>query len=134
MLGSKYVPKSGLKLVFFAIFSTLVHQFSFKLHRMTAWNNYQLLAELKSTKKIEGRGKFGPNRPKLGPKLGFFEVWFISFPGNCIDNSLIYCITTTGGVKPTKKILAAHIWSNGPKLGLKLGFVSFSQVSIISFP
>ena len=35
--------------------------------------------------------KFGQSRPKLGLQLGFlsfFQVWFISFPGNCIECQL----------------------------------------------
>ena len=31
-------PKSGPKLVWFVIFSSLVHYFALKLHRMIAWN------------------------------------------------------------------------------------------------
>ena len=53
---------------------------------MIAWNNLKLIVEVKPAKKIWGP-KFGPNGPKSGPKLGFlsfFQVWFISFPGNCI--------------------------------------------------
>ena len=60
---------------FFAIFSSLVHYFSLKLHTMIAGNN----VELKPTKKIGGPNS-GQN---LGPKLGFLlfsQVLFISFP------------------------------------------------------
>ena len=82
--GTKIRPE----IRFFAISSSLVHQFSFKLHRMIAWNNLQLLVEVKSasTKKIEGP-KFGSNGPISVPKLGFLlfsQVQFISFPLNCI--------------------------------------------------
>ena len=41
-LGSRFGPsgpKSGPNLDFFAIFSSLAHYFSFKLHRIIAWNN-----------------------------------------------------------------------------------------------
>ena len=35
-------------------------------------------------------------RAKLGPKISFFlpfsQVWFISFPSNCIDDSLEQCL------------------------------------------
>ena len=70
----------------FAIFSSLVHWFSFKLHRMIAWNNVQLLREVKLAKEFLGP-IYGPNSPKAGPKLGFLafsQVWFISFPLKCI--------------------------------------------------
>ena len=53
---------------------------------MIAGNNLYLLVEVKFTKKI-WELKFGPNRPKSAPKLGFLsfsEVWFISFAGNVI--------------------------------------------------
>ena len=32
-------PEIGPEIRFFAIFSSLVHSFSFKLHRMITWNN-----------------------------------------------------------------------------------------------
>ena len=40
---------------------------------MIAWNNVQLLLELKPKKqKNKKKGpKFGPSRPRLGPKLDF---------------------------------------------------------------
>ena len=54
---------------------------------MIAWNNAHQQAEVKSTKE-KWNPKFGPNGPKLGQKFVFFlpisEVWFVSFPGNCI--------------------------------------------------
>ena len=37
------------------------------------------------------RPKLGQNEPKLGPKLvflSFFQVWFITFSGNCIGRQL----------------------------------------------
>ena len=63
-------PKSGPKLVFVAISSSLVHYFSFKMHRMIAWNNVLLLVEVKLTKKNLG-SNFWSSGPKSGPKLGF---------------------------------------------------------------
>ena len=63
---------------------------SLSLHTMITWNNVQILADVKLTKIFfffKGGSKFGPNGLKLGPKLGslpFSEVWFVSFPGNCI--------------------------------------------------
>ena len=79
-------PKIGAKIRFFAIFSSLDHQFSLKSTRMIAQNNVQLLVVVKLTKKnINGR-KFGSRGSNVGPKLGFlpfYQVWFISFPLNC---------------------------------------------------
>ena len=43
--------------------------------------------EKKTMKKILG-ANFWPNGPKSGPKIGFSpfsQVWFISFPLNCIE-------------------------------------------------
>ena len=48
---------------FFAIFSSLFHQFSFELHRMIACNNVQFLVEVKPAKK---------NWAKIGRKISFF--------------------------------------------------------------
>ena len=43
IFGSKFGPKGlekiGLETRFFAIFSSFVHYFLFKLHRMVCWNN-----------------------------------------------------------------------------------------------
>ena len=53
---------------------------------MIACDNVKHLVEVKPAKKNLG-AKFRPNRPKLGLKLGFLslsQVWFISFPLNCI--------------------------------------------------
>ena len=71
---------------FFAIFFMCGSLVSYKLHRMIAWNNVELLVELKPAKKNYWP-KFGPNRPKLGLKLGFIsfsQVLFISFSLNCM--------------------------------------------------
>ena len=43
-------PKSDPKLVFFVAFSSLINQFSWKLHRMIAWN----IVSIKLLKKISG--------------------------------------------------------------------------------
>ena len=51
--------------------------------------------------------KFGSNEPKSGPKLvflSFFQVRFISFPRNYIDDSLKHCLTTSRGKTQEKKI------------------------------
>ena len=53
--------KIGSKIRFFAFFSSLVHQFSFKLHRIIASNNVSLLVEVKPVKKTEG-----PNLRQMG--------------------------------------------------------------------
>ena len=55
---------------FFAIFSSLVHELFFELHRVIAWNNVQLLVEVKVTKTI--------GRPKIGSKIRFFHE-FLKF-------------------------------------------------------
>ena len=70
--------------IFFSIFSSLVHQISIKLHRMIAWDNVQIVIEVKPAERNWGP-EFGANRSKQGPNLGFLSfsnAWFISFPGN----------------------------------------------------
>ena len=47
-LGQNRPPK----IRFFATFSSLLHQFFFKLHSLVAWNSVYLLVEVKPTKKI----------------------------------------------------------------------------------
>ena len=71
---------------FFAIFSNLDHKFSVKFNMMIVCNTVYDVVEVRPTKKILGP-KFGPIKPKSGPKLGFLlfsQVWFISFPIYCI--------------------------------------------------
>ena len=47
-----------------------------------------------------GGPKCWPNGAKSDPKLGFSplsQVWFISFPLNCIGNNFEQCLTTSRG-------------------------------------
>ena len=92
---------------------------------------------VKSTKKILG-SKFGPKGPKSGQKLGFLpvsQVWFISCLEIAYNDSLQQCITSSRG-----KTHETDFWGtkfglkNEPESGPKLGFLSFSQVCLISFP
>ena len=78
--------KISPKIRFFAIFSNLIHQFFFKLHKMIAQNNVKLLVELKPAKKLGGShlGQTGQNQTQNQIFWSFFRVWFISFSGNCI--------------------------------------------------
>ena len=61
--------KIGLKIRFFAIFSSLLDQFSLKLHTVIACNNVQHVVEVKFMKIF-----FAP-LPKLVPKLSFFAIF-----------------------------------------------------------
>ena len=86
------------------------------------------LVEVKPAKKFLG-SKFGSNSPKSGTDLGFLpfsQVWYISFPFTCIDDSLEQSLINSRS-KTHKKI-------GGPNFGPKLGFLSFFQVWFISFP
>ena len=67
------------KIRFLAIFLSLVHLFSFKLHRMLVWNNFLLLVEVKLR-------NFFLSGPKLGLKLGF-----LPYPKACIISFPCYC-------------------------------------------
>ena len=53
------------KIRFFAIFSSLVHQFSLKLHRMIAWNNVSILVQVKPAKQVA-------KQAKIGSRINFF--------------------------------------------------------------
>ena len=71
--------------------------------------------------------------PKSGLKLSFlsfFQVWSLVFLEIGYDDSLDHCLSTTR-VKASERIF---FWGEGGKLGLKLGFLPFSQGCIISFP
>ena len=65
--------KIGSKVRFFAIFSSFVHLLSFKFHRMIAWNNVQLLAKIKPTKKSLGAHIWG-KCVKIELKIRFFVI------------------------------------------------------------
>ena len=84
ILGKR--AKIGPKISFFAIFSSLVHYISFKLHRMIAQNNVQLIVEVKLTRKILKDANLGQEDQNWDQNQVFFpfsQVWFISFPLNC---------------------------------------------------
>ena len=53
-----------------------------------SWLWYLVADEARFFFKKNWQSEFGPKGPKSGPKLGFLsfsEVWFISFPCNCIQ-------------------------------------------------
>ena len=60
----------GPEIRFSTIFSSLVNYFSFKLHRVIAWNNNWQLAEVKSIKKIGG-----PNLGQTSQNQFFFAIY-----------------------------------------------------------
>ena len=97
---------------FFAIFSSLVHYFTFKLHRTIAWNNIQVVVEIKLTKKNWD--------PKNGPKIRVYQTLkFASlvFFGISWDCSLGQCLTSSRA-EISKKNLWSKLGPNRPKLGL----------------
>ena len=108
---------------------------------MIAWNDLQLLAEVKLKKKKKKKKMRGPNqgtdKPKSDPKLGFSlfsQVQFITFPLNCIG-SLLGTSLTSRGKTHTQKLLGGGGGKFGPKrskLGPKLGVLLFTHVWFIS--
>ena len=86
--------------------------------------------QVKATKNNWGP-KFELNLPKSSLKLGFlsfFQVWFISFPENCIAWKLGRLLSIIKSKIYEKKI-------QGPKLYPNSGvLLPFSQGCIISFP
>ena len=123
--GSK-LAKTRLKISFFVIFSSLVHQFSFKLHRMIAWNNVQLLVEVKLSKNIL-QTQIWAKQAKIGSKIrGFFFLALVHqfFFIIALDDSLERCLITSRG-KTCKKNWWPKFELNGPKYGPKLGVLSF---------
>ena len=85
--------KSGAKLVFFAIFSSLVRQFSSKLRRMIAWDNVQLLVEVKLAKKIQ----MGQNQAQNQVFCYFFKFGSLVYLEIAQDDSLEHDLTTSRG-------------------------------------
>ena len=104
-------PKSGQKLVFFASFLSLDHMFSLKLHTVIAYTEALHLVQVGIPKNSVGP-KFGPIRPKSGPKsvffLSFCQVLFISFPVNCLECQL----GTLSSYKFSENILTVWIWAS----------------------
>ena len=64
--------KIGPEIRFFAIFSSLLHQFSLKLHTVIACNNVQHVAEVKSMKKFWGLNLV--QRCQNFPESRFFAI------------------------------------------------------------
>ena len=117
---------------FFSFFLSLTRQFSFKLTRMIAWNNVQLLVGV-TRKTMAGGGK----RAKIGSKISFLTIFqslvhYISFKLHMMiaQNNVQLLVE----VKVMKKNNGVKVGPRGPKLGPKLGFLPFSQVLFISFP
>ena len=69
----------------------------------------------KTCKKKNWESKVGPNGPKWGLKssfLSFFQVWFISFPVNCIDDSFEHCLTASRGKAHKKTFGSPNLVQN----------------------
>ena len=119
----------------FHIFFSLAHQFFFKLSRMIAWKNVQLLVEIELPKKILGP-KFKPYSPKLRQKLDFSH--FLQF-GSLVfleiaqDDSLGQCLTSSRGKASEKKNLALNIGQMSQNWTQNQVFHIF-LVRLISFP
>ena len=58
----------------FTIFASLPREFYFKLHRMIAWSNFELLAEKKLKKKTFW-AQIWSERAKIGPEISSFAVF-----------------------------------------------------------
>ena len=102
--------KIGPEIKFLAIVSSLVHSFSFKLHRMIPWKNIQLLAQVKSKKKQKQKSGGMANLGETGQNQTqnqFFFFQFLKF-GQLVfleiaqSDSLEQCLTTSRG-KTNKK-------------------------------
>ena len=117
--------------IFFAISSSLVHQFSFKLHRIIAWNNALLPLEVKFTKK-NWWTQIWTKRVKIGPEIKFFTI----FSDMAHQLSIIlYRMIAWNNVSLLVQIKLMRK-TDGLKLAkteLKLGFSPFSQVCLIKF-
>ena len=122
IFGAKIVP--GIRLC--AIFSNLVYQclqitLDDSLEQWLATSRGKI-----HTQKFLGL-KFGPNRPKLCPELGFslFSQVFqsISFLGNCIGCQLRRMPNYQQMQNPQIKFLGSKCRPNGPNLGPDLGFL-----------
>ena len=91
--------KISPKIRFFAIFSNLIHQFFFKLHKMIAQNNVKQLVELKPARKLGGGGHIWVRQVKIRPKIRFFGHFFefgsLVFLEIAQDDCFEHCLTTS---------------------------------------
>ena len=71
-----------------------------------------------------------PARPSVRPSLNFFKIESLVFSDIVLDDWPWYLVTDEARFLK-KKILLVRIWA---RWGLKLGFLPFSQVWLISFP
>ena len=124
-------PETG----FLFIFSSLVHQFSLKLHPVIACNKTQHLIEVKPTRIFLGT-KFGQKQAKIGPRTMFLFIVFFS-KKNEYNDSLQQCSRSSRG--KTHKIffqepnLGQNRRKTGPTLvfchSLKFGSLVFLQIA-----
>ena len=74
---------------------------------------------------------------KIGPKTRFFchflKFGSLVFLETAYCDSLQQCLTSSRGKIHEKNFLGLKFGPKGPKLGLKLGFLPFSQVWFFNF-
>ena len=85
---------------FFGILSSLIHQFSLKLHRMIAWFNVQILGEVKSAKNGGSNlGQTGQSQTQNQVFYHFLKFGWLVFLEIAQDDSSEQCLVD---VKPMK--------------------------------
>ena len=110
--GAKIGPKTR----FFVIFSSLVHQFSLKLHT-DSLQQCKISSRGKTYEKIFWAliwAKTGQNQNQnCFFFLPFSQVWFVSFPLIAQNNSLEQCLTTSRGKTRQKKFRGPNFDQTG---------------------
>ena len=115
--------------VFFAIFSGLVHQFSWLLHTMIGCNNVQNLVVVKSSKKKCGT-QIWVKGAKIRCETRFFAIFSsLVYQFSLILHTVIACnnVQHPVVVKVMKNDFGSRsqIWPKGPKSGPKTRFFCY---------
>ena len=113
---------------FFSIFSSLLHQFLFNLHRMIAWSNVKLLVEVKPAKKWEVQYwvKWAKEHAQNQFFCHFFKFGSLVFVEIAQVDSLEHFLTTS-----VDKTLESNFW--GPKWVQNQGICHFLKVASLFF-
>ena len=114
--------KIGPEIRFFAIISSLLHQFSLKLHTMIACSNVQHVVKVKSMKKFWAL--MWSKGAKIGPEVRFFAIFTSLLHQFSLKlHTVIACSNVQHVIKvKSMKKFWALIWSKGAKIGPEIRF------------
>ena len=129
--GAKIGPETR----FFAIFSSLLHQFSLKLHTMIACNHVQHLVEVKFMKKNLGANlvQGGQNRSQNQVFCYFLKFALLVFLEIAYSDRLQQCVTCSRNKIFEKKIWGPNLVQSGQNRASNQFFCYFFKLGLLVF-